>query len=88
MTGKDKKLNYPIFKAVKINAEQNKKWNNNTPKLIRTMLENNPIELLKFYNEFFKDNLDYLLKNTDISEFILNHEEFDKVEAVIKRCQV
>lgn len=39
MTGKDKKLNYPIYKAVKVNEEQNKKWDSNTPKLIRNLLE-------------------------------------------------
>lgn len=81
-------INYGVTKLVKINETQNKKWNRNTPKLIRIVLENNPIELLKFYNDFFKDNIDYLLKNSKISEYILNHEEFDKIEEVIKRCQV
>lgn len=46
------------------------------------------IELLKFYDDFFKDNINYLLKDSKISEFILNHEEFDKAEEVIKKCQV
>ena len=46
------------------------------------------IELLKFYNDFFKDNIDYLLKNSKIKEFILNHEEFDEIEEMIEKCQV
>ena len=85
MTGKNKKMNFSIFKGIKINEVQNENWN---PKLIRFFLENNPIELLKFYSEFFKDNLDYLLNNSKISEYILNHEEFDKIEEVIQKCQV
>ncbi len=41
-----------------------------------------PIELLKFSNDFFKENIEYLLKNPKIKEFILSHEEFDKIEEV------
>ncbi len=85
MTGKNKKMNFPVFKAIKISKAQDENWN---PKLIRSVLENNPIKLLEFYNNFFKDNIDYLLKDTKISEYILNHEEFDKVEEIIKVCQV
>ncbi|KKL91085.1 hypothetical protein LCGC14_1898240 [marine sediment metagenome] len=47
-----------------------------------------PKELLKFYNNFFKDNVDYLMKKPKIRDYILNHDEFDKAEDVIKKCQV
>lgn len=40
-------------------------------------------ELLKFLNDFFKDNIEYLMKNPKIKEFILEHEEFDEVEEVL-----
>lgn len=43
-----------------------------------------PIELLRFSNNFFKEIIDYLLKNPKISEYILNHEEFDKIEDLVK----
>jgi len=39
---------------------------------------------LKFLNEFFKANAEYLLADETIKEFILNHQEFDEVE---KLCQ-
>lgn len=42
------------------------------------------LELLKFSNNFFKDNIDYLLKDPKISEYILSHEEFDKIEELVK----
>lgn len=32
----------------------------------------------------FKENLDYLLKDPKISEYILKHEEFDKIEVLVK----
>ena len=43
-----------------------------------------PIELLNFYNNFFKENIDYILKNKDMNRFIeLNEIVFDKIEEVI-----
>lgn len=45
--------NFTVLKQLKINEEQNKNWNRNTPKLIRDLLEGKlvSIELLKqLYN--------------------------------------
>lgn len=43
-----------------------------------------PIELLKFYNNFFEKNIDYILKNSDMNKFIEKNEKiFDKIEEVI-----
>lgn len=47
-------------------------------------VENDPIEFLKFMNDFFKDNVDYLSKNPKIKEYVLKHDEFDKIEAMVK----
>jgi hypothetical protein len=43
------------------------------------------ITLLKFLNDFFKSNVSYLLKNEEIKEYILQNEEFDKIEEMIKK---
>ncbi|HME56646.1 MAG TPA: hypothetical protein VKM55_30880 [Candidatus Lokiarchaeia archaeon] len=40
---------------------------------------------LRFMNQFFKDNLDYLFDNKTIQDFVVNHQEFDEVENL---CQV
>ena len=39
---------------------------------------------LRFMNDFFKNNFDYLFQNKTIQDFMVNHEEFDEVE---KLCQ-
>jgi len=41
-------------------------------------------EYLAFLNDFFKDNLDYLMKDPKIDKFIEKNEKiFDKIEKVI-----
>lgn len=43
-----------------------------------------PIEFLVFLNNFFKNNIDYLLQNPDIDKFIEKNEKiFNKIEMVI-----
>lgn len=40
---------------------------------------------LRFLNDFFKDNIDYLKENNEISEFVKkNAEIFNKIEEVIE----
>lgn len=41
MTGKDKKMNFPIVRNIRINDQQNNKWD---PKLIRGYLDGKAIE--------------------------------------------
>jgi len=46
-----------------------------------------PIEYLKFLNDFFKQNIDYLMKNHQITDFILRNENiFNKIEKVINNA--
>jgi len=41
------------------------------------------LELLIFSNNFFKENVDYLMKNDTIKKFILKNDEiFDKIEVL------
>lgn len=43
------------------------------------------LELLSFLNNFFKENVSYLIKNKKISDFILTYEEkFNKIEEMVK----
>ena len=42
MTGKDKKMNFPIVRNIRLNEQQNDKWN---PKHIRAFLEGKTIDL-------------------------------------------
>ena len=79
MTGTDKKLNYPNFRGIKINDEQNKNWNKNTSKLIRKMLENDPFELLKQLHKIMENRMDFTEKPTESEqEIILKIEELIK----------
>ena len=44
-----------------------------------------PIELLAFLNNFFKENVSYLAKNKQILDFILGNEDiFNRIEELIK----
>ncbi len=42
MTGKDKKMNFPIVRNIRLNEQQNDKWN---PKRIRAFLEGETVDL-------------------------------------------
>ncbi|MHA1757080.1 MAG: hypothetical protein ACTSVV_09940 [Promethearchaeota archaeon] len=44
------------------------------------------LSYLEFLNNFFLDNHEYLLKNEKIMNFILNHEEFDKIEVILNNA--
>ena len=72
-----------LYKNKKVERITNKKPYKYKNSTLKTRL-NEYKELLKFMNEFFKENIQYLLENEDIREFILNHKEFDKIEEVIK----
>lgn len=42
------------------------------------------LEAIKFFNDFYKENIDYLLENEDIMNFILNNEKmFEKIEVLL-----
>ena len=41
MTGKDKKMNFPIVRNIRLNEQQNDKWN---PKCIRAFLEGETVD--------------------------------------------
>ena len=44
-------------------------------------------DLLKFLNNFFKDNLDYLSKNSKIERFIEENEDiFNQIEEMVKNA--
>ncbi len=48
---------------------------------------NTPIAYLKFLNDFFKENIGYLIKNPKIDKFIeLNAEKFNLIEEIIKNA--
>jgi len=76
MTGKNKKMNFSIFKGIKINKVQEGNWN---PKLIRKVLENNPIELIKQLIDFMSNKCKIIGK-IDESDKIL----FKTLEEMIK----
>ncbi len=42
MTGKDKKMNFPIIRTIRLNEQQDDKWN---PKRIRAFLEGETVDL-------------------------------------------
>ena len=51
MTGKDKKMNFPIVRNIRLNEQQNDKWN---PKLIRGFLEGNSNDVMKDFKRLYQ----------------------------------
>jgi len=83
MTGADKKLNYPIYKAVKINDEQNKNWDSNTPKLIRDLLEGKLSIDTQILKKLLVKFIDLEVKLEDTTEI-----EDKRIMELIKECQL
>lgn len=45
----------------------------------------NPVELLSFLNDFFKENVNYLMKNDKMTNYIIDNEEkFNEIEELVK----
>jgi hypothetical protein len=73
-----------IMKTIRISQVEKNNWDSDK---IHSFLEGKleSIEHLKFYNDFFKDNIDYLMKNKDIDLFIEQNEKiFDEIEEMVK----
>ena len=51
MTGKDKKMNFPIIRNIRLNQKQNDKWN---PKNIRAFLEGNSNDVMKDFKRLYQ----------------------------------
>lgn len=71
MTGKDKKMNYPIIKHLRINEKQNANWDY---KKVRAFLDGNYLKFLyelletkfELKKDFSPEELDTLLKIEEI----------------------
>jgi len=68
MTGKNKKMNFSIFKGIKINKIQDENWN---PKLIRKVLENNPIELLREICVLMGKKMEYIITPNEKDKLLI-----------------
>lgn len=71
MTGKDKKMNFPIIRNIRLNQKQNEKWD---PKSIRAFLEGKAIErgpdensqiLLKALYNLMSEKMDFIETPSD-----------------------
>jgi len=51
MTGKDKKMNFPIVRNIRLNHRQNEKWN---PKLIRELLDGKSNGVMKDFKRLYQ----------------------------------
>ena len=51
MTGKDKKMNFPIVRNIRLNQRQNEKWN---PKLIRELLDGKSNGVMKDFKRLYQ----------------------------------
>lgn len=74
--------NFTVLKQLKINEEQNKNWDRNTPKLIRDLLEGNVIDTLilkKLLVKFI--DLEVVLEDT-------TEMEDKRIMELIKECQL
>ena len=64
MTGKDKKMNFPIVRNIRLNQKQNDKWD---PKNIRAFLEGKAIEKENIENIDLLDKLVFLMIKAGIN---------------------
>lgn len=72
-----------IMKTIRISQIENNNWDSDK---IHSFLEGKAvsIEFLKFYNDFFKDNIVYLSKNSKIRDYIKNNrEKLDRIEEIV-----
>ena len=51
MTGKEKRMNFPIVRNIRLNERQNDKWN---PKLIRGFLDGNSNDVMKDFKRLYQ----------------------------------
>jgi len=52
--------------------------------IYKAVVKEDPLVFLKFLNDFFKENIEYLMENNKIDKFIeRNEEKFNKIEEVI-----
>lgn len=72
---------FEIFKGIKINEDQAKNWDKNTPKLIRKLLEGKfvSIELLKNLHDLMNEKMEFK-KTPDPSDI----ELIRKIDLVMK----
>lgn len=83
--GKDKDLIFP--KLSRLNKENRiMAINNEKPYKYITITKDMLLNYLKFLNDFFKDNQEYILRNEKILNFVLDHEEFDKIEVILENA--
>lgn len=81
MTGKDKKMNFPIVRNIRLNQRQNEEWN---PKLIRGFLDGNSNDIMKDFKRLYQIMNVFLLprinerKIAEIPNSVL--EELEKLE--------
>ena len=73
-----------VTKKIRLNSLEAQNWD---VKEVHNFLQNktSSLEYLRFLNDFFKNNIEYLLKNEEIDAFIEEHEEiFNNIEVLVK----
>ena len=73
-----------VTKTIRLNSLEAQNWD---VKEIHNFLQNktDTLKYLRFLNDFFKNNVEYLLKNKEIDAFIEENEEmFNKIEKLVK----
>ena len=84
--GRPKGITFSVKKSIKITEEQATNWN---PNKVRDFLNGKVspdcVTYLKFLNDFFKENIEHLLKDFSIDRFIEeNSDTFEQIEKVIE----
>ena len=78
MTGKDKKMNFPIIRNIRLNEQQNDKWN---PKLIRGFLEGNSNDVMKDFKRLYQIMNIFLLPKINESKIAeIPHSVLEELE--------
>ena len=80
-----------IMKTIRVSPAENENWDINKIHdfLSGLVSSNDSIEInklkrvLKVYHLLFEQNLDYIIKNKSMKDFIMNHDEFNQLEEVL-----
>ena len=80
-----------IMKTIRVSPSENDNWDINRIHdfLSGTVSSNDSIEInklkrvLKVYHLLFEQNIEHIIKNKSMKDFIMNHDEFNQITEVL-----
>jgi len=77
-----------IMKTIRVSPTENENWNiSKIHDFLSGIVSSSEINklkgVLKVYHLLFEQNLDYIIENKSMKDFIMNHEEFNQIKEVL-----